>query len=157
MTPLVAWRMVPARRQHDAFSGDGARIAGGRWNLRGARAVYLASSLPLAASETLFFTGEAALRIPYVVFRIEIPEEIPVASIPAAELPSTWRVEPSPESIKRIGSDWIAAGSGALLRVPSVLLPAESNFLVNLAHADFQRLRISKPESFSFNPRAWKL
>jgi RES domain-containing protein len=156
MTPLIVWRMLPARHQNDAFSGDGARIAGGRWNLRGTRAVYLFSSLALAASEVLFFTGDAAREIPYVIFRVEVPDDVHITTLAKKELSSTWRVEPPPESLKRIGSAWIAAGSGVLLRVPSVLIPSEMNYLANPAHADFQRLRISKPDPFSFNPRIWK-
>jgi RES domain-containing protein len=152
----MAWRLLPAKHQHDAFSGEGARIAGGRWSMRGTRAVYLSSSLTLAALETLLFTGPAALGIPYMVFRVEIPDDVAISEIPGSKIPTTWRVEPAPESIKRIGSDWIAAGVGALLQVPSVILTKECNYLANPAHADFQKLRISKPEPFHFNPRNWK-
>jgi RES domain-containing protein len=152
----IAWRLVTAKHQHDAFSGEGARIAGGRWSLRGTRAVYLASSQSLAAAEALLFAGPAALEIPYVMFRVEIPDALAIQEVPAAKLPSSWRVEPAPESIKRIGSEWIAAGTGALLQVPSVLIPAEANYLANPAHPDFAKLRIGKPEPFPFNPRLWK-
>jgi RES domain-containing protein len=156
MTGTIAWRLVPARHQLDAFTGDGARIAGGRWNMRGTRAVYLASSLALAAGETMFYTGGAVHTIPYVVFRVEIPQEIQISALPLSDLPSTWRVEPPPESVKRMGTEWVVSGVAAVLRVPSVLFPAETNYLVNPAHKDFHRLKISKPESFSFNPRMWK-
>jgi RES domain-containing protein len=153
---IIAWRLLPAKHQHEAFTGEGARIAGGRWNLRGTRAVYLSSSMPLAAIETLLFTGDVALGIPYVVFRVEIPNEVAAADLPPKSLPSTWRVEPAPESVKRLGSEWISAGTGVLLRVPSVVLAKEYNYLINPAHADFPKLRISKPEPFFFNPRNWK-
>jgi RES domain-containing protein len=152
----TAWRLLPAKHQRDAFTGEGARIAGGRWSMRGTRAVYLASSLPLAALETLLFTGEAAQGIAYVAFRVEIPDEVTVAVLPPAKLPSTWRVEPAPESVRRIGSEWVAAGAGALLQVPSAVLPQEWNYLLNPTHPDFAKLRISKPEPFQFNPRQWK-
>jgi RES domain-containing protein len=152
----TAWRMIPAKHQHEAFSGDGARIAGGRWNMRGTRAVYLSSSMSLAALETLLYAGQAALGIPFAVFRVEIPDDINILALAPANRPSSWRVEPPPESIKRLGSEWVAAGMGVLLRVPSVLVPSECNYLVNPSHPDFRRLRIGKPEPFSFNPRMWK-
>jgi RES domain-containing protein len=152
----TAWRLLPAKHQHEAFSGEGARIAGGRWSMRGTRTVYLSSSLSLAAVETLLFTGQAALGIPYVVFRIEIPDDVAISDFPISKLPTSWRVEPAPESVKRIGSDWIAAGKGVLLQVPSVVIPQEWNYLANPAHPDFAKLRIAKPEPFPFNPRNWK-
>ena len=41
-----------------AFSGEGARLAGGRWNARGIPMVYLASSLSLAALDRLAHTDD---------------------------------------------------------------------------------------------------
>jgi len=42
------------------------------------------------------------------------------------------------------------------LRVPSVIIPEEYNYIINPAHPDFKKLRISRPEPFSFDPRMWK-
>ncbi|MBI2497892.1 MAG: RES domain-containing protein, partial [Opitutae bacterium] len=39
------------------------------------------------------------------------------------------------------------------LRVPSVVVPGEFNYLLNPAHPDFKRVKIGKPEPFSFDPR----
>ena len=144
----VAWKLLPKRHQGEAFSGEGARIAAGRWNSRGTRAVYLSGSLSLAALEMLLYTGRAAFTIPLVVFRVEIPGEIAVETLAPEKLPANWRQQPPPESTRRLGSEWIARGSALALRVPSVLIPEDWNILINPAHPAFSKISISKPQTF---------
>ena len=45
---MEAWRITRASRPADAFSGEGARLYGGRWNSPGIRLVYTAGSRSLA-------------------------------------------------------------------------------------------------------------
>jgi RES domain-containing protein len=40
-----------------------------------------------------------------------------------------------------------------VLTVPSAVIPQELNYLLNPGHADFKRIRVSKPEAFRFDPR----
>jgi RES domain-containing protein len=147
---MVAWRLIPKKHARDAFSGEGARIAPGRWNLRGTRAVYLSGSLSLAALETLLYTGRAALTIPFMVFRVELPDDLALESLAADKLPSNWREQPPPESTRRLGSEWIARGAAVALRVPSVVVPEENDLLVNPVHPDFRKVRIAKAQFFRF-------
>ncbi|MDB6167136.1 MAG: hypothetical protein JWQ83_2276, partial [Lacunisphaera sp.] len=39
------------------------------------------------------------------------------------------------------------------LRVPSVVVPGEFNYLLNPAHPKFAKIKVGKPETFSFDPR----
>jgi RES domain-containing protein len=151
----VAWRLVRAAHQATAFDGEGARMAGGRWNHRGTALVYVADSLALAALEAFVHLQRAAAKIPHVSFRVEIPDDV-ITGITLHGLPRNWRAEPPPDATKRIGTDWVAAATSAVLRVPSVLVPTESNFLLNPAHPGFERLVISPPVTFSFDSRMWK-
>ena len=59
IAPLVCplWRMLPIRHQFDPFSGEGARLYGGRWNARGTPALYLATDHASAVAE--FYQGLA--------------------------------------------------------------------------------------------------
>jgi RES domain-containing protein len=41
----------------------------------------------------------------------------------------------------------------AVLALPSVIIPGESNYLLNPAHPDFRKISIGKPEPFAFDPR----
>ena len=46
------WRICRDIHAASAFSGEGARLFGGRWNSQGVRVVYASPSLALAAIET---------------------------------------------------------------------------------------------------------
>jgi RES domain-containing protein len=61
-----------------------------------------------------------------------------------------------PEETQKLGSEWFKGGSALLLRVPSVVVPSEHNFVLNPAHPDCKALKISPPKPFSFHPRMWK-
>ncbi len=146
----VAWKLIPKRRQGDAFSGGGARLAPGRWNARGTRAVYLSGSFSLAVLEMLLYAGRAALTIPLVVFRVDIPEGVGVETLILEKLPANWRQQPPPESTRKLGTEWITHGAAVALRVPSVLIPDEWDVILNPAHPDFSKVRIAKPQAFRF-------
>ncbi len=53
---IRAWRLIKAEHAEDAFSGEGARRGGGRWNSKGVRVVYTAGSLSLATLEVMVHT-----------------------------------------------------------------------------------------------------
>jgi RES domain-containing protein len=152
----TAWRLVKVRHQAGAFSGEGARIVGGRWNLPGTRVVYASESLALAALETLVHLGSAAIDLRFVAFRITIPEHLTIEATPVRTLPRRWRNQPPLPETMEIGTRWTDAGRAVCLRVPSVVVPRESNFLLNPAHPEFRRITIDPPEPFTFDPRLWK-
>lgn len=153
---IRAWRIVKARHAGDAFLGEGARLAGGRWNNRGTAVVYASDSLALAALELFIHLGKARFALSFVSFRIEIPDDVRVESIPVEELPANWRDEPPPDATKDLGTRWPKAGTSVVLRVPSVLVPEEFNFLLNPSHPEFRDIRIGSPEPFTFDPRMQK-
>ena len=55
-----------------------------------------------------------------------------------------------------IGDEWLRSRASPVLRVPSVIIPGENNFLLDPAHADFAKLSIGKPQDFRFDPRLIK-
>jgi RES domain-containing protein len=148
---LTAWRIVKAKHAATAFSGDGAAKMGGRWNSRGARMVYASASKSLAVLETLVHLNPP-VAFQYVGFAIEFDASL-VTTLATAKLPVAWRKEPPPSSTQALGDAWLAAGSSAILAVPSVILPSETNYLLNPAHPDFSKIKIAKPEPFAFDPR----
>lgn len=151
-----AWRLIRSSHKKDAFTGEGARLAGGRWNHKDVSIVYTSENLSLAALELFVHLKRKAIKFPLVSFEIEIPDSVPVEEIPRDRLPRTWREEPPPEATKSIGSDWIKRNASAVLRVPSIIVPVEFNFLLNPFHVDFKKIKIGKPSSFSLDPRMAK-
>jgi RES domain-containing protein len=153
---IVAWRLVKQRQAETAFSGEGARLYGGRWNHRGTSVVYLSGSLSLAALELFVHLGPDDIQLQLVSIDVEIPKNVQIENIEPGALPPNWRQEPPPDSTKEIGTRWIQSGRSAVLRVPSVIIPVEQNFVLNPQHPAFEQLIIGEPRPFSFDSRMWK-
>jgi len=149
---MTAWRIVKRSRARTAFSGEGARLYGGRWNSPGVAIVYTAGSQALAALEMVVHLDSSELLRNYVVFEVAIDESL-VVKLEPSQLPRNWRADPPPRKVREIGDAWARAGTSAVLQVPSATLPAEHNFLLNPRHQDFPRLVIGKPSSFRFDIR----
>jgi RES domain-containing protein len=154
---ITAWRLDKAKRsQAESFSGDGAQIAGGRWNRKGFRAVYLSESLALAALERFVHTQEEGRKIALVAYEIEIPSSVKVDRPSLEDLPKNWQSQPAPAEAQDFGTAWLEKGSRAVLFVPSAIVPGERNLLLNPEHGDFRKIRIVSRTPFTFDQRMWK-
>lgn len=91
-----------------------------------------------------------------VALPTDIPDGVSRTRLGAGALPRNWRRYPAPEALADLGSRWVAEGSTAVLIVPSVVVPGESNYLLNPRHPEFTGIRAGSPERFSFDPRMWK-
>jgi len=148
---ISAWRIVKRKHAKSAFTGDGARLFGGRWNTPGIAVVYTAESQALAALEMVAHLESAELLEHYVA--IEVRGDVPFERLEAAALPRRWQSYPAPAKLAAFGDRWAAECRSVALRVPSVLIPEEHNFLLNPAHPDFARLSTGKPVPFRFDRR----
>ena len=149
---ISAWRIVKRKRARAAFTGEGARLYGGRWNSAGVSIVYTAESQSLAALEMVVHLDSSELLDYYLVFKVGVEESL-VARVELADLPRNWRADPPSMKVREVGDAWATAGTSAVLQVPSAILPAEHNFLLNPRHPDFPRLVIGSPSAFRFDPR----
>ena len=134
---LMAWRLVKEKHAGNAFDGEGARRFGGRWNTRGSSVVYLSSSLSLAALELFVHLTAEDARLRLLAIPVGIPEDLAMEELSMSELPEEWRSEPASDACKVLGSEWLEAGKTLLLKVPSVIVPHESNYVLNPKHPDF--------------------
>jgi RES domain-containing protein len=148
---LQAWRIDKAKRTKTAFTGKGAALEGGRWNPEGLPMVYLSGSLAMAAMEKLVHLPQPeGLSARFIRFRVTFPPSLLEV---LRALPDDWDAKPVPLSTQRLGARWLQDRRSALLAVPSAIIPAERNYLLNPLHPDFQKVRIGKPEAFAFDPR----
>ena len=67
-----AWRLIKERHKKNAFTGEGARIAGGRWNHRGIVVVYTSETLSLAVIELFVHLDIIEAKFTLVYFSVEI-------------------------------------------------------------------------------------
>lgn len=147
-----AWRLVQRRHVESAFTGIGARTHGGRWNSPGTAVIYASDSRALAALEVLAGMRRPALLDSYAMLEATFPEG-KMLTVQGADLPTGWRAVPPVSGTQRLGDAWAADRRSAVLQVPSVIIPAESNFLFNPAHPDFEEVTITELEAFGFDPR----
>lgn len=147
-----AWRIVRARRAATAFTGEGARLYGGRWSSPGVRVVYVSEHQSTAALETLVHALPAGAGERYKAFRIEWPDEL-TERFPVRNLPREWRASPPSAATMQIGDRWVREGRSVALALGSAITPADTNFLFNPEHPDFGRVRVAAPAAFEFDPR----
>ncbi len=147
---ITVWRICKKDFIRHAFSGEGAAANGGRWNPPGTPMVYTAGAQSLAALEMLVHMADSndLVEVDYVMVPVEVDETL---IIDPPRLPRNWRMYPAPPSTMKLGDLWAAGKASAVLRVPSAVIPAESNYLLNPAHPDFGRLAIGKPRAFAFD------
>jgi len=150
---VTAWRIVkhkyPASK---AFDGEGARLHGGRWNSRGVAVVYTAQSQSLAVLEMLVHLDTADLLQSYVFFEVTIDDAL-ISALAEGDLPRDWQSDPPPPKLREVGDIWAASNASVALRVPSSLIPAEYNYILNPKHPEFAKLRIGEAVPFHYRAR----
>lgn len=120
-----------------ALTGEGAAIAGGRWNKEGTRLVYCSTSLSLATLEVLVHTKRIRKLLPkYTVYDVEVGDAA-VESLSMGILPPDWMMNES--ACVQVGEDWIIQQRSVGLLVPSAVTVGEFNVLLNPAHRDFSK------------------
>ncbi len=121
------------------MDGNGARLYGGRWNSIGRPAVYVAGSESLAILEILVHLKNTKVLDSYVLFTLELDEEDALL-LNNEDLPSNWKEEPAPLETAEIGDQWLSSNNSLALAVPSVVVPRELNYILNINHPNFDKL-----------------
>jgi RES domain-containing protein len=147
-----AWRIVRRDQARTAFSGEGAYRYGGRWNSPGVRVIYVSEHQSTAALEILVHTAPFISDEKYKAFRLEWSDSL-TEVFPIDKLPPHWRISPPPAETMEIGDRWVHERRSAVLALPSAISPSDTNFLLNLEHRDFKRIRIHSPIDYDFDPR----
>ena len=147
---LTAWRVVTERYADSAFSGEGARLYGGRWNPKGVALVYTAQTQSLALLEML--VQDSPLRARYVMIPARIPEPL-IERVDVANLPRDWRDLSARAELQQIGATWAQKRSNAVLAVPSAVVPAETNYLLKHSHPDFAQIVLGARDEWETDPR----
>ena len=148
----VVWRLTKPQYA-PGLDGEGARLAGGRWNSPGASVVYCSETLSLAVLECFVHLPRVlrgASRLPVLMaVRIELPGEVEFHDIRVGSVADLLDDAACRES----GNRWLDEGRALALRVPSVIVPQERNVLLNPLHPQAAGIRIHERTEFRFDPR----
>ncbi len=150
----TVWRITTARYAQPSFNGEGARLYGGRWNPKGWEVVYTAESQSLALLELM--VQDDPLRAHYVLIPAQLPADLPQTRIDIDQLPDDWRIIGARDALQAKGLAWLEEGQTAVLNVPSAVVPAERNYLLNPRHPDFARIMIGAPQPLQTDTRLFR-
>ena len=100
---LSVWRITTAAYARSAFSGEGARLYGGRWNPKGVPMVYTAATQSLAILEML--VQDQPLRARYLMIEARIPAGISIDHLRGDDLPSDWQNIRARAKLQAIGAE----------------------------------------------------
>ncbi|GAB6909305.1 conserved hypothetical protein [Desulfosarcina cetonica] len=148
----TAWRITRDKYAGEAFSGEGAKRFGGRWNPSGVPAVYAAQHLSLAILELVVHL-ETEIDIQHF---IAIPVSFDfeqVFVLPKSQLPDGWDNLPICPATQEVGRKWLEGKTSLVLQVPSSIVPIEHNYVINPQHPDFPEIEIGAPESIRIDER----
>ena len=150
----TVWRLASAPFAR-ALDGEGASLAGGRWNSRGVPMLYTSSHLSLCVFE-VFVHLPPALRDGRAVFeavRLSVPDDAGTTHIKVSELETMLASADPIEACRAAGDSWIAAGHDLVLAAPSVVAPEELNLMLNPAHPRMRDVAIVSTRRFRFDLR----
>lgn len=145
---MKVWRLAQA--QHRSLDGAGGLYAAGRWHSRGRRVIYTSSHLSLALVEQLVHRIVDPGLLEHVGFvSIEI-------NAPGRSITRVRRLPETRTESRQIGDDWLDRCKTLLLEVPSVVVPAEVNILINPDHPLFAEVSTIKLDEFRIDPRFYQ-
>lgn len=126
---------------------------GGRWNVIGQPCLYASGSKALCALE---YAANVSLEdmpddLSFTIYTL--PDDACTA-FAVGDLPADWAEAPAPLSTKQWGTKQLQ--THFVLKLPSVVIPSEHNYVINTLHPDFKKLRIKEVEPFTFDKRIKK-
>ena len=80
-------------------------------------------------------------------------DEAHVEVLAPERLSARWSAYPAAVALQEIGDRRVRSRRSVVLRVPSAVVPLESNLLINPGHPDFAAFSIGKPARFAFDRR----
>lgn len=131
----------------------------GRWNSKGIPVIYCSWSRSLACLENLVHRSNLVLSDIFSVMLIDVDDHIERSKISLEELESNWHTtNPSSYRVCQAEGDrWFKGLDSCVLEVPSAIIHAESNYVLNPRHPDFKHVKLIGKEEFSFDPRVFSI
>ena len=148
---MIVYRLSKTIYSKD-LSGFGAEMAGGRWNSPGRAMLYTSESRALCMTEIAVRTPMGNIPDDYSLITIDIPSGS-MFVMKMEELPRDWKSIPPSGSTRTLGDKFIDDKKYLSMKVPSVIVQGEFNFLLNPRHARMKEVEIISVELFHFDSR----
>jgi RES domain-containing protein len=128
-----------------------------RWNYDNEFVLYCGASRSLSTLELCVRknTIQTALQYEIMVLSISDNEEM-ITKVQKKDLPKNWReTTTTPVELRKIGSEWYTNKKSLVLQVPSIIVPQEYNYLININHQDFkdENVKLVRNEEYFWDDR----
>ena len=126
-----------------------------RWNKKGQNVIYTGSSRSLSTLELVVHRNAIAPLLTYKVMVISIADDDHLFThIKTDELPINWRELTCYSKLQEIGSNWYNKNSSLILKVPSAVIPYESNYVINTENSNFKNnVKLIRNENYFWDDR----
>ncbi len=152
---MNVYRLTKSKYAND-LTGNGARVAGGRWNKKGTPLLYTSESRSLATLEYLVHVPLGIVPKNLIMLTLYIPDSVSTNEIHTRDLRTEWDTYPASDELAHSGTDWASKGRELLLFVPSSVVKSERNILINPAHPEIKLVSIAESGNYKFDPRLLK-
>jgi len=133
------------------LAGTGCVLGGSRWSSPGRAAVFFAQHRSLALCEVLVHTaGDQRRKHAFSMVQVDLPDRVHLID---ALPPARWRTPRITAHTRIVGDRFLAEGLAFGLRLPSVIVPQEWNYLLNPSHPAMKELRIVDVEPYDVDER----
>lgn len=148
---MLIYRIAASKYIED-LSGAGSKQYGGRWNDKGVAMVYFAQSRAMAVMELLVHLRPEEIDRDFILAVFEV-SDASVLTIDSNDLPKNWKDKSEVETLKEIGNKFIKSNQYLLMKVPSVIIEEEFNFIFNPNHAAADTIKLVEKRVFKFDTR----
>jgi RES domain-containing protein len=152
---MLLYRLTTSKHSDD-LTGTGSKLYGGRWNSVGNAIIYCSENRSLALLEYLVNIPFKNINFDLILLKISFPDSRRIEEINLKNLHQDWNLFPSPLELKKIGDEWTHKNNSLLLKVPSVIVPKEFNYLINPLHKEIKKVRIIEKEDIKIDKRLLK-
>jgi RES domain-containing protein len=151
---MILYRLGPFK-WIDVWDGIGSAKSGARWNSAKVPAIYLGSSQALALLEVRAHSGE--LPHDYAMAKVEFPDDVPIYEPALSALPTNWADIPPTVASQKFGDTFITRNEELLMRIPSVIVQEEWNYVLDPAHPDRTRMKVLSIHKFTVDERLYEV
>ncbi len=130
---MIFYRISLEKYASSLFSSGVAN----RWNKNGQHVIYCSENISLCALELLAHTNGIRPAGTFSLMQIEIADSIVLYEVKLSELPLQWHHLSSYAYTQNLGGLWYDSQESLCMKIPSVIVPSEQNFVINTLHEDF--------------------
>ena len=120
-----------------------------RWNKTGEFVIYAGSSRSLSTLELIVHRNAVIPEIAYRIMVLSLPDDDSYyTQVLTKDLPDSWRSIRAFAQLQQMGSQWYLQQTSLILKVPSVIIPNEYNFVINTKHPDYHKVKLVRTEKY---------